>query len=501
IGFRMFLTEYIDFRMGTTMHFTFSNLIDGVTESSVGIRKGNNLNDKFLFTSFSLSYRFAVAPQSRKSKYDQSLYKNADFAEVSTMDSDGDGVPDFDDLCPNTPKGVAVDAKGCPLDSDGDGVPDYLDKQPNSPAGTIVDKDGVELSKEALLKSYQAFSDSTGQYTRIVHTKHEAHRRKPDQYYMVQLGVFDKGISPSLINKFLSLPDVSSSPVDNSLTAYNVGMYTNYQQAEERKTQVINSGIEGAKVVMVKNGKVIMEGEEGFKMPYVSAVPDKKIKTTKPFFPTKTEAKTTKGTEYKHFTNKTLSEIDPNEQVVFRIQLGAFAKRPNIDSFNNLEDIMAVTSEDGMTRVITGSYSTFNQAAKAKANVMLKGYTEAFIVAYKNGERVSLTSVGATPAPVVKAEPTVVVNKSEIKFKVQVGAFKNEIPSELKMVFNSIENLEKQKTSTGLTRYLAGSFSNYKDALSLKNKLASESNLQDAFIVAFYKGQMIPVQEAIELLK
>jgi OOP family OmpA-OmpF porin len=57
-------------------------------------------------------------------------------------DSDGDGVPDHLDKCPNTPAGVAVDANGCPIDSDGDGVPDYLDKCPNTPQGTVVTADG-----------------------------------------------------------------------------------------------------------------------------------------------------------------------------------------------------------------------------------------------------------------------------------------------------------------------------------------------------------------------
>ena len=46
-------------------------------------------------------------------------------------DSDGDGVTDSKDLCPDTPAGVKVDAKGCPLDRDGDGVADYLDKCPD----------------------------------------------------------------------------------------------------------------------------------------------------------------------------------------------------------------------------------------------------------------------------------------------------------------------------------------------------------------------------------
>lgn len=61
----------------------------------------------------------------------------ADYSD-KVVDSDGDGVPDDRDQCPNTPAGVAVDAQGCPLDSDGDGVPDYQDQCPDTPAGAEV---------------------------------------------------------------------------------------------------------------------------------------------------------------------------------------------------------------------------------------------------------------------------------------------------------------------------------------------------------------------------
>ena len=64
------------------------------------------------------------------------------------VDSDGDGVPDYLDKCPNTPAGVAVDSNGCPLDSDRDGVPDYLDKCPNTPAGVTVDSKGCPLDTD-----------------------------------------------------------------------------------------------------------------------------------------------------------------------------------------------------------------------------------------------------------------------------------------------------------------------------------------------------------------
>ena len=65
-----------------------------------------------------------------------------------TRDTDGDGVPDYKDECPDTPKGVAVDDKGCPIDSDGDGVPDYKDECPNTPRGVIVDEKGCPLDSD-----------------------------------------------------------------------------------------------------------------------------------------------------------------------------------------------------------------------------------------------------------------------------------------------------------------------------------------------------------------
>ncbi len=64
------------------------------------------------------------------------------------LDSDGDGVKDSMDQCPGTPRGVAVGANGCPNDSDGDGVTDDKDQCPGTPAGQPVDANGCELDDD-----------------------------------------------------------------------------------------------------------------------------------------------------------------------------------------------------------------------------------------------------------------------------------------------------------------------------------------------------------------
>ena len=60
-----------------------------------------------------------------------------------TVDSDGDGVVDVLDLCPNTPQNTQVNSDGC-ADLDGDGIADTVDLCPNTPQNTPVNSNGCE---------------------------------------------------------------------------------------------------------------------------------------------------------------------------------------------------------------------------------------------------------------------------------------------------------------------------------------------------------------------
>ncbi|MEM7364761.1 MAG: OmpA family protein [Pseudomonadota bacterium] len=70
-------------------------------------------------------------------------------APVVRRDSDGDGVLDTQDSCPETSPGTQVDSRGCPRDDDGDGVVNALDRCPGTAAGVRVDQRGCAIPGDA----------------------------------------------------------------------------------------------------------------------------------------------------------------------------------------------------------------------------------------------------------------------------------------------------------------------------------------------------------------
>jgi OOP family OmpA-OmpF porin len=55
-------------------------------------------------------------PQNSKPQKPKVIIKKiVEYKPLPLKDSDGDGVPDIKDKCPNTPKGMTVDHNGCPI--------------------------------------------------------------------------------------------------------------------------------------------------------------------------------------------------------------------------------------------------------------------------------------------------------------------------------------------------------------------------------------------------
>lgn len=156
----------------------------------------NKGNDQFIFSSVTISYKIGAGD----GEDNDALYEGVDFTKLERFDADDDGVLDSDDECQGTPKDVKVDSKGCPKDEDKDGIPDYLDQEPKSPKGAIVNKFGVQISDEELAR-LQEMRDS------LATERSEVFKQNPSLRSLQQIDEkisSQGGINTALPAKFLS---------------------------------------------------------------------------------------------------------------------------------------------------------------------------------------------------------------------------------------------------------------------------------------------------------
>jgi cell division protein FtsN len=135
----------------------------------------------------------------------------------------------------------------------------------------------------------------------------------------------------------------------------------------------------------------------------------------------------------------------------------------------------------------------------------VKGYSGAFITAYKGGKRIPLEKAGAVyvkheTEDLNENKPQSAEVKSQIEFRVQLGVFKNAPPADVQEKLNKVAGLKTDISPAGLNRYTVGSTNDYAAIQAIKEQMRAQG-FPDAFVIAFFKGQQISIPEALELLK
>ncbi|MBK9421513.1 MAG: hypothetical protein IPN44_10765 [Flavobacteriales bacterium] len=76
--------------------------------------------------------------------------------------------------------------------------------------------------------------------------------------------------------------------------------------------------------------------------------------------------------------------------VVYKIQVGAFRNELPKEAFSDMTPVTGESVGNGLTRYAAGQFTTAQSAAKAGEQVRSRGYSDAFVVAYLDGKRISL---------------------------------------------------------------------------------------------------------------
>ena len=509
LGANFHVGERLKFRVGSSVHFTFTDLIDGVTSESLGNRIGDARNDKMLYTHIAMCYDFNIKSK-KKPKVDIIDEDSEKYYREDVEDADGDLIVDHMDKCPNTPQGVEVDEFGCPLDDDIDGVANSFDDELLSMEGALVDINGVTMTDDDHIENYRRYKDSIGEFSQwdtlhrtwgsdprslktLIDTRNLTPKSK--ELYIV-IGSDIQGVSPNELWKKLANRDFQVKESGDSIL-YVMGGYDPNIVADVIK-ELENDSVEVQGVVEINDQDEItpVDVDEIIAESNVAEETEEEL-------PIENESNTDTA-----IVEEFVPVIDPETQLAsFRIQIGAFSRKISKSVFGDLPDVVSVRGDDGLYRYFSGSYTDKAKAATHKVNLTTSGYNDAFIVAFKDGKRVTLREAGFEVQPGVVEDLSVsstpsanAVDPSLIKFRIQVGAFKEKVPTDYLDIFLDIGNvLPKRDVVSGFTRYYVGKLDTYEAAMAFRDKIASRG-LEDCFIVGEFKQNIITSREALNLL-
>ncbi len=225
--------------------------------------------------------------------------------------------------------------------------------------------------------------------------------------------------------------------------------------------------------------------------------------------------------------------------LVYRVQVGAFA-RPIPQ--NLYKEFNPVSGEkiDGtnITRYMAGFFNNSEDVVKAREQIRDLGYSDAFVVAYCDGERVSFwqarqleqsgecvpqgandlmvevatktaESLGLPTTDVLPEVAEMDYNKAPgaapadpiermkgLFFTVQIGVFNRPIGKEY---LHDMTEILTIRLPNGQIRYASGKFDSVEEALPRRN-LALANGVKGAFVTAYYEGERIPLWKAKQIL-
>jgi hypothetical protein len=349
--------------------------------------------------------------------------------------------------------------------------------------------------------------------------------------FKVQIAAVKNHVKPEI---FKGITPLTGENTGTGLIRYMAGLFTKFDDANAAKIAIRTLGYNDAFVVAYYNGKRITVGEALALLKSDNALQNSysainKIEYVSAGTKTISLAKTQTNTNI--FTENALSKVLANpvkniSGLFYSVQVGVYVRPVTSAQLYDISPLYDEIMPNGMYRYVSGIYNDLQAAVAAKNAIITKGVKDAFVVVYNNGKKITIAeakqlAVSGNIATTQSTEQTLTAENNtnkldnvnqdtlasavniEITFKVQIGAYKKDVP--VVIVNNLLDivqgNILEHTTNTaGFTIYTSGKFDDYAKADAYKIQLIAKG-LTDAFVVAFQGDQKIPVTKAIDLLK
>ncbi len=314
--------------------------------------------------------------------------------------------------------------------------------------------------------------------------------------FKVQIGAFRQ---PPPDDVFKGFAPVRGENTRLGWVRYTAGLFTSRNQAQLKRNEIRAIGYSDAFVVAYKDGKRIGLSEaeqlitDGYKAP--ASYSNTADASSSP----------SRG------TSAVAGEVIPVSEIkglLYTVQVGAFRNRFTAGQLFGITPLIEY-QKSGLYKYGSGVYNDKQKAEGAKSQILGAGVVDAFVTAFYNGKRISLNEAATIaqqgPNVFAKEAPVTVgassnTNNGNIVFRVQVGAYRQEVPlSDVKIIL-SLSNLGLDvQQNEGLTTYTVGRYGTYNDAKQVLDRVKGQG-LNGAFVVSFENGKKIEVQEALRKL-
>ncbi len=282
--------------------------------------------------------------------------------------------------------------------------------------------------------------------------------------YKVQIGAFKNPIPQDVFKGF---KPIVGETANNGFTRYMAGNFKELDNASGVRNLIRNMGYKDAFVVAYLNGK---------RVPINQAQSPQTIASV--------SASSTQNTTNQPNEEDGLAIVsntwDQIKGVHYTVQVGVYKNTPKSKTLSGINPLYVDKLPSGLSRYTTGLFTEIEQA-NANKNLMVDiGIKDAFITAYKDGQRVTIEEAKGLlqdKSSIKASSPSTngnTPNGSTI-YTVQIGAYSDQIPVD--EVENYIKIGEKypiiSKKDKGLYIYSAGSFNTQQEAEKVKNEINS----------------------------